>query len=214
MNKKSLTLIAMLLMTVFSFSGFLILFGDDNFSLSGITLIIGIVFYFITREPEEKETMSLKAVPKILRDWKTDLLILAPLASGIACYTVAVTFVPEFMEHLSGRTEFLSFDQIIVLAIELIIAAFGEEIAWRGFFQNKLSKRLPLFPALLITAALFSVCHFTKGNAVVVLYDLFFIIVDAMLFGLVFKRTNNIIISTVSHFLANAFGIMVLYLIK
>lgn len=204
----------MLLMTVFSFSGFLILFGDNNISLSGITLIIGIVFYFITREPEEKEIMSLKAVPEILRDWKTDLLILAPLASGIACYTVAMTFVPEFMEHLSERTEFLSFDQIIVLAIELIIAAFGEEIAWRGFFQNKLSKRLPLFPALLITAALFSVCHFTKGNAVVVLYDLFFIIVDAMLFGLVFKRTNNIIVCTVSHFLANAFGIMVLYLIK
>lgn len=201
-------------MTVFSFSGFLVLFGENNISLSSITLIIGIVFYFVAREPEEKETMSLKAVPKLLKDWKTDLLILAPLASGIACYTIAMAFVPEFMEHLSGRTGFLSFNQIIMLAIELIIAAFGEEIAWRGFFQNKLSKHLPLFPTLLITAALFSVCHFTKGSAIVVLYDLFFIIVDAMLFGLVFKRSNNIIVCTLSHFLANAFGVAVLYLIK
>lgn len=204
----------MLLMTVFSFSGFLILFGDSNMNLSSITLIIGIVFYFITREPEEKETMSLKAVPKILKDWKTGLLILAPLASGIACYTIAMAFVPEFMEHLSGRTEFLSFNQIIVMAAELIIAAFGEEIAWRGFFQNKLSKRLPLFPSLLISAVLFAFCHFTKGSILVVAYDLFFIVVDAMLFGLVFKRSNNIIVCTLSHFLANAFGVAVLYLIK
>lgn len=214
MNKKRLTFIAVLLMTVFSFSGFLILFGDNNINLSSITLIIGIVFYFITRQPEEKVSMSLKAVPKLLKDWKTDFLILMPIVMNIICYAIANVFVPEFMEHLSARTEFLSFDQMIVLAVELVIAAFGEEIAWRGFFQEKLSKRLPFFPALLITAILFSFCHFSIGSFIVVLYDLFFIVVNAVFYGLVFQRSKNIIVCTVSHFLANSVGILVFFLIK
>lgn len=214
MNKSKLSVIAMLLMIVFSFSGLLVLFGNDRVNLSSVTLIIGIIFYFITREPEEKETMSLKAVPKLLKDWKTDLFILMPVVMNIICYTLAKIWIPEFIEHLSERTDFLSFEQIIVLVAELIIAALGEEIAWRGFFLKNLSKRLPFVPALLITACLFSLCHFSIGSFAVVLYDLFFIVVNAAFYGIVYKRSNNIIVSTISHFLANAVGVIGLILIK
>ena len=138
MNKKRLTLIAMLLMVVFSFSGFLLLFGDSNVNLASVTLIIGIVFYFITREREENDAMSLKAVPEALKDWKTDLFILLPVVMNVICYALAKLFVPEFLEHLSERTDFLSSGMILVLIAELLIAALGEEIAWRGFFLNKL----------------------------------------------------------------------------
>lgn len=214
MNKNKLSLIAMLLMIVFSFSGLLVLFGNDSVNLSSITLIIGIIFYFITREPEEKETMSLKAVPKLLKDWKTDLLILMPVVMNVICYASAKMWIPEFLEHLSERTDFLSFEQIIVLVAELMIAALGEEIAWRGFFLKNLSKRLPFVSALLITAVLFSLCHFSIGSFVVVLYDLFFIVVNAAFYGIVYKRSNNIIVSTISHLLANVVGVIGLILIK
>lgn len=213
MNKKRLALVAMLLMVVFSFSGLLVLFGDNNVNLTSITLIIGIVFYFITRESEEKEAMSLKAVPKVLNDWKTDLLILMPVVMNVICYAFAKAYVPEFLEHLSGRTDFLSSGQIVILIAELIIAALGEEIAWRGFFLSKLSKRLPFVLALLITAALFSLCHFSIGSFIVVLYDLLFIVVNAVFYGLVYKRSNSIIVSTTSHFLANLVGILGLFLV-
>ena len=213
MNKKRLALAAMILMVVFSFSGLLILFGDNNVSLTSITLVIGIVFYFITREPEEKEEMSLKAVPKVLKDWKTDLLILIPVVMNIICYAFAKAFVPEFLVHLSDRTNFLSSGQIVVLIAELIIAALGEEIAWRGFFQNKLSKRFPFVPSLLITATLFSLCHFSVDSFVVVLYDLFFIAVNAVFYGIIFKRSNSVIVSTISHLMANLAGILGLYLV-
>ena len=213
MNKKKLALTAMLLMIVFSFSGLLVLFGDHNVNLTSITLLIGIVFYFVTREPEEKEAMSLKAVPERLKDWKTDLLILMPVVMNIICYAFAKAYVPEFLEHLSGRTDFLSSGQIVILIAELIIAALGEEIAWRGFFLSKLSKRLPFVPALLITAMLFSICHFTIGSLVVVLYDLLFIVVNAVFYGLVYKRSNNIVVSTISHFIANLVGIFGLFLV-
>lgn len=208
MNKKRLTFIAMILMIVFSFSGFFLLLGDKNVNLASVTLIVGIVFYFITREPEENNAMSLKAVPRALKDWKTDLCILIPVVMNVICYALAKLFVPEFLEHLSERTDFLTSGMIIILIAELLIAALGEEIAWRGFFLNKLSKRLPFLPALLITAILFSLCHFNIGNVVVVLYDLLFIVVNAVFYGLVYKRSNSIIVSTISHFLANLVGMI------
>ncbi|MCH5238246.1 MAG: CPBP family intramembrane metalloprotease [Muribaculaceae bacterium] len=214
MNKQRLALAAMILMVTFSFSGLLVLLGDINVNLTGITLLIGIVFYFITREAEEKETLSLKSVPKALKDWKTDFLILMPVVMNIICYAFAKMYLPEFLEHLSGRTDFLSTGQIIILIAELIIAALGEEIAWRGFFQSRLSRRLPFLPALFITATLFSLCHFSTGSFGVVLYDLLFIIVNAAFYGLVYKRSNNIIVSTISHFIANVVGILGLFIVK
>ncbi|MDE6625412.1 MAG: CPBP family intramembrane metalloprotease [Lachnospiraceae bacterium] len=214
MNKKGrLSCIAILLMTLFSFSGLLILFDENIMNFASITLIIGIVFYFVTRQPEEKDAMSLKAIPQLLKDWKNILLVLMPIASSIICNVIARLFLPEFIEHLSERTDFLSFDKILFWVVELVIAALGEEIAWRGFYLNQLCKKIPLIPALLISAILFSICHFSMGSIAVVLYDLLFIVIDAVLFGFVYKRTNNIIVSTISHFLANLFSVFTILLI-
>ena len=212
MNKQKLTKVAILLMIVFSFSGFFLLLGK-NTNLASITLIIGIVCYFITSETKEREDMSLKMIPDLLKDAKLDILILMPILMNVICYAFAKMFLPEFLEHLLERIGFLSFNQIIVLIIELMIAALGEEIAWRGFFQNRLSKWLPFSLALFITAGLFSFCHFSIGSLHIVLYDFIFIIINAIFYGLIYKKSNNIIICTISHFFANVVGILGLFLI-
>lgn len=213
MKKKKLTLTALILMVVFSFSGLLTLIGDNDVNLASVTLIIGIVFYFVTRDSEEKDEMSLKAIPKILKDWKNVVLMFLPLVSAAVCYGLANLVLPEFIEHLSNRIDFLSFGTIVLLIAELLIAAFGEEIAWRGFFQNRLSKSMPFPPAVLITASLFAVCHFTIDSVIVVLYDLLFIVIDAVLFGIIFKRTKNIIVCTISHFVANFCSVLFLFIL-
>lgn len=211
MNKKRLTLVAMLLMIVFSFSGLLVLFGIDT-NLASATLIIGIIFYFVTSKIEEREGMNIKVVPEMLRKWKLDVLILMPVITNIVCYTIAKIFLPEFFEHLLSRIDFLSFTQIIILIGELMISALGEEIAWRGFFLNRLSKKIPFSQSLIITSILFSICHFSMGDFIIVVYDLFFIIVNATFYGLIYKESHNIIVSTISHFLANLVGIFGLFL--
>ncbi|MDE7283197.1 MAG: CPBP family intramembrane metalloprotease [Lachnospiraceae bacterium] len=213
MNKsKKLSLIAIIFMTIFSFAGFLKLFNENIVSLSSITLLIGIVVYFITREPEEKDAMSLKTIPALLKNWKITLLVLVPIVADIVCYVLAKLYVHEFLEHLTERTAFLSFDKIVLMAIELIVAALGEEIAWRGFFLNRLSKKISFVPSLLITSCLFALCHLSAGSVVVVVYDLTFIVINAILYGLVYKRTNNIIVSTLSHFLSNLFSVLIILL--
>lgn len=215
MNKlKKLSLISILLMIAFSLSAFLKLkINGEPLTLTSITLLIGIIVFFITREPEDKDVMSLKAIPSLLKDKITILLVIIPTLADILCFTLAKWILPEFLEHLSDRTDFLAFDKFLILLAELIIAALGEEIAWRGFFQTQLSKILPFWLTLLIASVLFAICHMTSGSVIVILYDLLFIAINAVFYGLVYKRTHNIPISTLSHFIANLSGVLVLLFI-
>lgn len=215
MNKiKKLSLVSLLLMTAFSLSGlFKIEINGDTVKLVSFTLVIGIVVFFITREPEDKDAMSLKAIPQLLKNTKTIVLVVMPMVMNILCLTLAKWLVPEFLEHLSDRTDFLAFDKFLILLAELLIAALGEEIAWRGFYLKQLSKMSPFGVAVLITSVLFSLCHLSSGSTIVVLYDLLFIVINAVFYGLVYKRTNNILISTLSHFLANLLGVLALLVI-
>ena len=114
------------------------------------------------------------------------------------------------MTHLKGRTGFLSFDALVVLVVQLMISALGEEIAWRAFFQKQTSKMIPFIPSLIISSALFSLCHFTPASVAVVVYDLIFIFINAVIYGLIFRRTDNACVSAIAHFLANMLGVVMI----
>lgn len=85
-----------------------------------------------------------------------------------------------------------------------------EEIGWRALFQNHLNKVLPIIPVLFITSVLFAFGHLTEGNTIIVIYDIFFIFINSILYGIIFHKTNNAWISAISHFMANLFSIIVL----
>ena len=113
--------------------------------------------------------------------------------------------------NVLARTEvFVSFDKVVIMIFQLALLALGEEIAWRAFFQKQLSKALPIIPTLLISSVLFAIGHFNQGNAVIVLYDVFFVFINSVLYGIIFRKTNNAWISAISHFVANLFSIIVL----
>ena len=88
--------------------------------------------------------------------------------------------------------------------------ALGEEIAWRAFFQKRLNKVLPIIPTLLISSILFAIGHFNQGDTVIVIFDIFFVFINSILYGVIFYRTNNAWISAISHFIANLFSVIVL----
>lgn len=211
MSKISKTpLIAIVFMAIFSVSGLIV--PQNSVNLSSVTLIIGIIVFFITCKSEKTEGngdgLDIKKVPKQLRDKTVLLLIMMPMLMNIICSILANLFVPEFIDHLKGRTGFLALDRIPILTIELIIAALGEEIAWRAFFQKQLAKILPFAPTLIISSALFASCHLTRGNIIVVLYDILFVFINAVFYGIIFRKTDNAYISTLAHFMANLLGII------
>lgn len=206
---NKLIIIFSVLMVIFALTSlFKIEVEGKELDLASITLIIGIVAFFVTRKENDdiSEGLNFKTAFGMLKDKKTAILVLMPMIMNIVCFLTAKLLVPDFIIHLKSRTGFLSFNMIPVLIIELIIAALGEEIAWRAFFQKQVSKIFPFVPSLIISSALFSICHFNSGSIIVVVYDLLFIFINAIFYGMVFQKTDNACVSTIAHFLANLLG--------
>ena len=117
---------------------------------------------------------------------------------------IALIFLPDYLEHVVSRTEaFLSWNLLFLLIFQLAFFALGEEIAWRAFFQKQLGKMMPIIPALLLTSLLFSFGHIVFASPLVVVYDIFFVFINSVLYGIVFYRTDNAWVSAIAHFLAN-----------
>ena len=207
---KKISIIAMLIMAIVSFSNF---FG---YSLAGISIVIGVVFFFVTRSSERniatENVLDRSAISKHLKDQSIWFWITLPLIMNIICFALAMLFLPAFIDHIYSRTEMVvSVNTVMLLILQLAFLAFGEEIAWRGFFQKQLSEWLPIIPVLLLTSILFSLAHFAVGSIVVVSYDIFFIFINSVLYGIVFYKTNNVYISAMSHFIANLFASIILF---
>lgn len=201
---------AMLIMAIVSFSNF---FG---YSLAGISIVIGVVFFFVTRSSERniasENTLNRRAIGKHLKDQSIWFWITLPLIMNIICFALSIWFLPEFIDHIYSRTEIVvSVNTVMLLILQLAFLALSEEIAWRGFFQKQLSERLPIIPTLLLTSILFSLAHFAVGSMAVVSYDIFFIFINSVLYGIVFYKTNNVYMSTISHFIANLFASIILF---
>lgn len=196
-------------MVIFSLTSlFEIKLGGETVKLASLTIIIGIVAFFVTRNTNENknEGLDIKTTFNSLKDKKIIFLVFVPMIINIICFVVAKLFVPEFVEHLKSRVDFLELNKIPITIIELIIVALGEEIAWRAFFQKQTSKLVPFLPSLIISSALFAICHYTQGNMVVVLYDLLFIFINTIFYGIIFRKSDNAFVSTLAHFLANLLG--------
>lgn len=209
---KRIPLIAIAIMVVVSFSN---LFG---LNIAGISVLIGVIFFFINKasekQPFQGSGLDIKEIGTNFKDRKIWIWVALPLIMDVVSIAISKLFLPEYIEHVLARTEiFLSFDKVILLVFQLVILALGEEIAWRAFFQKQLTKALPLVPVLLISSVLFAFGHLAKGNNIIVIYDIFFVFINSILYGIIFYKTDNAWISAISHFSANLLSIVVLVLV-
>ncbi len=212
-NINRIPFIGMIIMAVISFSN---LFG---LNIAGVSVLIGGVFFFINKALEKQtfrgSGLDRKAIGINMSDRKIWVWVALPLFMDALSITIAKLFLPEFIEHIIARTEvLLSFDKIILLVFQLAVLALGEEIAWRAFFQKQLSKDIPFVPVLLISSVLFAFGHLAEGNIIIVIYDIFFVFINSILYGIIFYKSNNAWISTISHFSANLFSVIVLVFLK
>ncbi|MCM1251725.1 MAG: CPBP family intramembrane metalloprotease [Clostridium sp.] len=208
LNKAVFILI--IIMTVLSFTNILnIKVNDETLKLAGLSVIVGIIAFFTTRKTNESkdEGLNIKAFAGSLKDKKVIILVIMPMIMNILCFSIARLCLPEYIEHLNSRTSFLDASQLPKLILEVIVLALGEEIAWRAFFQKQTSKIMPFIPSLFLTSLLFSMGHFNFGSPVIVAYDLFFIFINSLFYGAVFRKTDNAWCSALAHFLANLLGL-------
>ncbi len=214
MKKLNKSVIALLIvMIILSFTNILnIKVNEKVLNLASISVIVGIIAYFTTRKTNEVVTsgLDIKKCCSSFKDVKVILLSITPALLNILCFIIAKRFLPKYIEHLGNRTNFIDSSEIIKTILMLAIAALGEEIAWRAFFQKQTTKIIKFIPSLIITSVLFSLGHFNFNNPLIVIYDLIFIFINSIFYGLVFKKTDNAWCSWISHFIANVIGIFMM----
>lgn len=203
-----LTVIGLILMVLLTITK-----AVPSSSIAGYSVLVGIAFFFIVeaveKTPDAESGLRFKT---ILADMKKPGVLpwmLLPIVSAIATLMVGnMLFSGEFVSHVMGRTgSMLSFDRTALLIGQVILAALGEEIAFRGFFVGKAMKLFPFWPCALISSVVFAAGHIAVGNVGIVAYDIVTIFIDSILYAIVYRQSGNCLASTISHIFCNAVGI-------
>lgn len=208
MNNKKVTIltlvgiIIMILLTVTKVA--------PSSKIAGYSVFVGIAFFFITEvAAKTRDSQSGLRFNTIVADLKKPgviIWLLLPGVSGIVTLVAGnLIFSGAFVDHVMGRTaSVLSFDKAALLTVQVIIAAFGEEIAYRGFLLGKGMKLFPFWPCALVSSVVFAAGHIAEGNTGLVAYDVATIFIDSLIFSVIYHKSGNCIISTFSHILGNA----------
>lgn len=182
-------------------------------TIAGIAVFVGIAFFFITEAVAKthgaESGLRFNTIPSDLKKPGVIILMLLPIVTVTAtCLIGNLIFSGEYVTHVMGRTSaMLSLDKIASLIVQLIIAAFGEEIAFRGFFFGKTEKMFPSLLCAVVSSVVFAAGHIAAGNAGIVAFDIATIFIDSMIYSAVYHKTENCLISTFSHILSNAWAL-------
>lgn len=187
--------------------------------LAGCSVFVGIAFFFIveavSQTPRAESGLRFTTIADDLK--KPDALAwaLLPGVSGIATLALGNRlFGGAFVAHVMGRTSaILSFDRAALLAGQVIVAALGEEIAYRGFFLGKGMRRFPFGLCALVSSLAFAAGHIAAGSVDVVLYDVATVFLDSLIFSAIYRKTGNCAVSALSHILGNALSLVAVFLL-
>lgn len=181
--------------------------------IAGYSVFVGIAcFFLVEAAAKTRDDESGLRFTTIFADLKKPGVLfwmLLPIVSAVATLAVGeLIFSGEFASHVIGRTSaILSFDKIPLLMGQVIIAALGEEIAFRGFFLGKAMKIVPFWPCAVVSSVVFAVGHIATGAVSLVVYDIATIFIDSMIYAVLYRKSGNCLVCTISHILCNATGI-------
>ena len=212
MNNKKVTILTligitiMILLTVTKVA--------PSSKIAGYSVFVGIAFFFITEAAAKtRDSQSGLRFNTIVADLKKPgviIWLLLPGVSGIVTLVAGnLIFSGAFVNHVMGRTaSVLSYDKAALLTVQVIIAAFGEEIAYRGFLLGKGMKLFPFWLCALVSSVVFAAGHIAEGNIGLVAYDVTTIFIDSLIFSVIYHKSGNCVISTFSHILGNTVALV------
>ena len=202
----------------------------DAFFIVATTLLLFIVVYGLWSDPQSKLKIlileSLTLVPvliymflqkipfrKIFR-WKhVDpklLLVSAVIGLGFCVVVDEIdvliqSFFPMSEDLVVAMDRLITFnspgDLIVLILGVVVIAAFGEEMLFRGFFQGVMEKATDVTKAVITTAFVFAFIHFNPWWLVEIL-------ILGVFLGVMAWRSGSIFPCIVVHGLNNGFAIL------
>lgn len=176
-----------------------------------LTILFSILYLFIENKWNKGKMEDIGFIPKnIFSDIKKYWwLILIPIVLGIVSSSLFKFVLPEVYLYASGSKPMLG--KLFLQIPQLLILAFVEEIAFRGFFQTKLCHITKPIWAIIITSLFFAIGNFSAVPITGLIYTSFFIFIDNIIYGVIYQKTKNIYSCTISHFLANVIETFILF---
>lgn len=199
-NKQILleTLILMAITLVFSFT---------TGALKGLAQIAPIIYFLIERLIRKRTWSDLGFKFKnTMTDIKDNWYWVALVVIGIQLITIIVGkfILPDYVGYVKNRVPMIiSTSTIISMIITITIGTFLEEVTFRSLFQERLCWFIKPTFAILITSIMFGFMYFSKGLSLIVSFDIFGIILDSIIYGIIYNKTKNIFASWVTHYLAD-----------
>ena len=173
--------------------------------------IAGLACFFtiegIEKTPDSESGLSFK---RFFSDLKKPgvipLILLMLILTPAQMLLSKAVFGRAYVDHVLGRVSAPGLDQLPLLLFTQIVTVLGEEIEFRAFFVGKGMKHFPFWPIAIAGAVLFAAAHYTAGVAGIVAWDLGGIMIDAILYAILYRKTGNCLISFIPHFLNNMIG--------
>lgn len=151
--------------------------------------------------------------------------LLAGIACGVVFQTLSLTLLEPLIAKLTGElpdvSQFASLVGnpvllVVWLALAWTLAAFGEEMVYRGYLMNRFadaggaSRRSAWIAALLVVTALFGVAHLYQGLSGVIATAL-----SGLIFGLLYLWSGrNLWAPIIAHGVYDTVGFVLIFLGK
>jgi membrane protease YdiL (CAAX protease family) len=148
--------------------------------------------------------------PALAANW---FLILLVLGIQLIVSLLARTLWPEFLAHVESRIPLFDITQLVPLFGMLIFTTLGEEMAFRSLFQERLSWFIKTPVAIFVVSVVFGALHWAQGNPVVATVDVVLVMLDSIIFGVIFSRGKNLYVAWFTHFLSDVAAIVFLFIL-
>jgi membrane protease YdiL (CAAX protease family) len=156
------------------------------------------------------------------RNWSTILAL--GIGGGIVLEILELFVTQPLLTRLTGKPPDLSGFRVLTgdikytllaLALTWTLAAFGEELVWRGYVMNRVADlgnktRLAWFISLIVVHAAFGLAHSYQGVTGIIQEGF-----SGFLLGLIYLRTGkNLSVPIVAHGVSDTVDILLIFLGK
>jgi membrane protease YdiL (CAAX protease family) len=179
--------------------------GIINLQIAEALLLLSIIYPLmktgVNSTLEEFGIRFSKIRQAIRKNW---FLILSPVVVVAPIDHIVMWFFPEYSEHIINRIPIeLTANPIYVLLVIVIIGPLVEEALFRGFLQKYITFFAPKVVSVILASVVFALWHWAVGDVFIVFLDITFLFIRGCLYGLIFLRTDNALISFMAHALVN-----------
>lgn len=167
------------------------------------------------RSNSDARRQALRANPLSPRVWRWALLAgYLAMTSSFALHWVVGRMTPLKFAVPAMLQQLPSFTLISMFLMLSAIAGIVEEAAFRGFMQGPIEKRHGVVTAIVVVSIVFGGAHLTDWQPTMTVARMFFIVLAAVLYGIMVHLTNSILPGLVLHATGDAIGIIWIWLLS